>query len=807
MKALEKIALKIGLKPINFLLLLSACAIAFLGLNAYYQTQQQQQISQSQQSHQQQARAVLNVLEAKVTALQNTLAAAATSNKLSLPRYSYGSQQNVVEQKDLLTLFPGASKACVALPDLTEPEQNPCLDVSFATLSSIRQAEKKGTAPIAVMKVGTADAYLLLAHKLEDKFQQVAGVLLVSYPATYVNQLLPISAASNLYFELQQGTKRITKVVSQGNASYRQTTPVLQQKIDGTYWQFAYWAEPVSKSSLPMPVLLMIFGSLVVCWLIRDAWAFYLLKIDSKTLSQQINDLKNNKMKPEYALASKALDDVKDDVRSIAFEKKITAAKAISTNEPASMEPVVEEVDKVVLDTVDKRLFGSYDIRESKEVSLDRLSVNLIGKAFGSEAKDQGQQALIVARDERHISEQLAQALIEGVLSSGCDVIDIGSVASPLFYYACEKLGSASGVMVTTSQLHQQATTIKCVLNKRALTEDALRGLYTRIDQQKFHSGNGTTQTKSVTDSYLKAVSDKVSISRSIRVVVDCGNTITSLLAPKLFSTLGCQVIEVNCKLGESASHEANPSNSENLEMLANHVRQHDAELGLCFDNDGDRLAVVDANGQIITADRIMVMLAQSVLMEDPQATILYDVKSTSLIEDVVSRSGANPVISPSGYAIIKNKAFGIGAKLAGEYAGHIYFNDRWFGFEDGLYAAARLLEFLANDPLERSPSEVFSALPKRVSTQELLVDIGDNDNLQFINELQSQAEFSGAKIINIDGLRVEYPDAWGVIRVSNTQQMLSMRFEANNQQALDNIKQQFRQQMLQIKPTLGLSF
>ena len=806
MKALEKIALKIGVKPVNFLLLLIACAIAFLGLNAYYQTQQQQQTSESQQSHQQQAQLMLNLLQSKVTALQNTLAAAATTKTLSLPQHTYSSQPKVLEQKQLLALFPGASKACVALPNLVEPETNVCLNVSFATLNSIRQAEKSTVASIAVMKVGTAEAYLLLAHKLENEYQQPAGVLLVSYPVAYVNQLLPVTSSTNLYVELQQGTKRVTKVGSRGNAAYRQATPVLQQAIDGTYWRLAYWSKPIEATTLPMAVLLMIFGSLVVCWLIRDAWAFYLLKIDSKTISQQINDLKNNKMKPDYSLANRALEDVKDDVRSIAYEKKVSKPQT-KASQDSSKEPVVEEVDEVVPDTVDPLLFGSYDIREMKDVGLDRLSVKLIGKALGSEAKDQGQQALIVARDERHVSEQLAQSMLEGILSSGCDVIDIGAVASPLFYYACEKLGSASGVMVTTSQLYQQATTIKCVLNKRALTEDALRGLYTRIEEQKFHSGNGTTQTKSVTESYIKAVTDKVSISRPIRVVIDCSNTITSLIAPKLFTSLGCQVVELNCDLGAQANHEANPSNSENLELLAHHVKQQEAELGICFDSDGDRLAVVDVTGEMISADRLMLMLAQSVLIEDPQATILYDVKSTSLIEDVVSRSGGNPVISPSGYAIVKNKAFGIGAKLAGEYSGHIYFNDRWFGFEDGLYAAARLLEFLANDPLERSPSEVFSALPKRYSTEEILVDIGDNDNGQFINELQTQAEFNGAKLITIEGLRVEYPDAWGVIRVSNTQQCLSMRFEANNQQALDDIKQQFRQQMLQIKPTLGLSF
>jgi len=806
MKVFENIALKIGLKPINFALLLSACFIIFFSLNAFYQPQQQLQTAQLQNSHQQQGHSILNLLDTKVNALQTTLAAAATSDLLSFASFSYNSGSDIIEQKPLLKLFPGAKNVCVALPTLTQPQNSACLDVSFATLNSIRQAEKNTQAPIAVMKVGTEEAHLLLAHKLEDKYQQFAGVLLVSYPAEYVNNLLPSPTLDNLYFELQQGTKRVIQVSSRGNSAYRQGEPLLSKTVDGTYLNFAYWIEPVAVSNLPMAVLLMIFGSLVVCWLLKDMWAYFLLKVDSHTLSQQITDLKDNKMKPEYALISKVLEDVKDDIRSIAYEKKITALKSQSTNNASPNELVVEDLDEIEPDSVDQRLFGSYDIRETKDVSLDRLSAKLIGKALGSEAKDQGQQALIIARDERHVSEQLAQSLIDGVLSAGCDVIDIGSVASPLFFYGCEKLGSASGAMVTTSMIHQPVSVIKCVINKRALTEDALRGLYSRIEQQKFQSGKGSSQSSSIVDSYLKAISDKVSISRSISVVIDCGNTITSLLAPKLFTSLGCQVIEVNCQLGEQPSHEANPSNSDNLELLANHVKQHGAELGICFDNDGDRLAVVDANGELVAADRLMVMLAQSVLIEDPQATILYDVKSTSLIEEVVSRSGANPVMSPSGYAIIKNKAFGVGAKLAGEYSGHIYFNDRWFGFEDGFYAAARLLEFLANDPLERSPSEVFSALPKRFATPEILVELGDN-NVHFINELQSQAEFAGAKVITIDGLRVEYPDAWGVIRVSNTQQMLSLRFEASNQQALDNIKQQFRQQMLQIKPTLGLSF
>lgn len=800
MKALDNVALKIGVKPINFLLLLIGFVVAFMGLNAYYQTQLQYRQNDSQQSHQFQAQLTTNLLQAKVAALQSTLKAVATSTT-SLSAYGGG----LIEQSELLGHFPGANKVCVAASNITQPQQSDCLSVSFATVNSIRLATEKGMAPIAVMQVGTEQAHLLLAHRLIDGFQQVSGVLLVSYPASYIQELLPNSVASNAYIELQQGTKRITNVTSRGNSAFKQASPFIQQPLEGTYWRLAYWSSSTyTDTTLPWAVLLMIFGSLLVCWLLRDAWAFYLLKLDSKTLCQQINDLKADKMKPEYHLTHRALDDVKDDVRSIAYEKKVAKP---SQKEVASVSPEVQEIEEAEPQHVDEALFGSYDIRETNAVALDPASAKLIGAAIGSEAKDQGQQSLVVARDERHVSEQLAQAMIEGIVSSGCDVTDIGAVASPLFYFACEKLGIPSGVMVTTSQSLSPVTTIKCVLNKRALTEDALRGLYTRIEEQKLQVGNGHTQSKVVTDDYMSSLTDNVSVGRPLRIVIDCGNTITSLIAPKLFKTLGCDVIELNCELGAAMSYPANPSEASNLDLLLLKVRENEAELGIAFDSDGDRLAVVDAAGEILNADRLMVLLAQSVLVEDPQATILYDVKSTSLIEEVTSRAGGKAVISPSGYAVVKNKAYGVEAKLAGEYAGHIFFSDRWFGFEDAFYAAARLLEFLANDPLERAPSEVFAALPKRYATEEILVDIGDNDCAQFVVELQTQAEFSGAQLKNIDGLRVEYPDSWGVIRVSNTQQRLSLRFEATNEQALENIKQQFRQQMLQIKPTLGLSF
>jgi phosphomannomutase/phosphoglucomutase len=808
MKALENLAVKLGMKSVSLLLLLIACGLAFSGINSLYQEQVKLRVAGSEQSSQQQAQLTVSLLQQKVVLLQSTLRAAAELTELQLK--SKPGSSDALDEKALLGLFPGAEKACIVDANIAQPTETACLSISFATLNSIRQAKTEGLAPIAVMQAGKEQAHLLLAHRLDSGNQSSSKVLLVAYPRSYLQSLLPNEINDQAYIELQQGTKRVSVISRRGNMGLKQGQADFRTTLDSSYWHIAYWAQKESNSPIPWQVLLMVLGGFVLCWFVKDSWGYLLLILDKNSLNQQIDDLKNNKMKPDYQLSSGQLDEVKENIRTIAYERKLnkpSSSIAVETSDVDVKE--INSIDDAAEESiaVNERLFGPYDIRETKHDKLDQKTIRLIGAALGSEAKDQGQQVLVVARDDKLANEQLAQSLIDGIMAAGCDVLDIGAVASPLFFYACETLDSPSGVMITTSSLHQQAITIKTILNNRALTEDALRGLYTRIDQKRFHSGSGNKQTKSVLDDYIKAMADDISIARPIRVVIDCGNAIAGLVAPKLFQTLGCDVITLNCDVGgQQTGYLANPNHDENFIGLIKQVQQQEAELGIAFDGDGDRLLVVDSEGRVITPDRLMVLFAQSVLVQDPEATILYDVKSTNLIEKVTSRAGGKSIMSRSGYAIIKNKAHGIGAKLAGEYAGHIYFNDRWFGFEDALYTAARLLEFISNDPLERSPTEVFAALPQRFSTTELFVEMG-TEAADFVTEMQNQAEFSGAHIEKVDGLRVEFPDCWGLIRLSNTQQRLSLRFEANSEQALENIKQQFRQQMLQIKPTLRLSF
>ncbi|OUR65943.1 phosphomannomutase/phosphoglucomutase [Methylophaga sp. 42_25_T18] len=470
----------------------------------------------------------------------------------------------------------------------------------------------------------------------------------------------------------------------------------------------------------------------------------------------------------------------------------------------------MEEAEQELKDLteIDASIFKTYDIRGIVGEGINEDTFIVIGKAIGSEALEQKHPRIVVGRDGRLSSDSLAKALIDGILASGCSVIDIGRVPTPLLYFACEELGTKSGVMVTGSHNPAEYNGLKIVLAGKTLSGPDFQVLYQRIEQDDFSTGKGTLNEANVVDNYIKRIVDDVKTTRSIKIVVDCGNGIAGAVAPRLLREFGCEVIELHCEVdGSFPNHNPNPSQEENLQDLVAAVQQHEAELGLAFDGDGDRLGVVDANGQPIWPDRLLVMFAQDILSREPDATIIYDVKSTNLLEESITRSGGTAIMSPSGYSIIKNKMQETGAKLAGEMSGHIFFSERWFGFDDGLYAACRLLEFLSNDPLERTPTEVFSALPYRESTSEILLEMNDGESEQFVEQLVSEASFPGAEIITIDGLRADYPHGWGLVRASNTMPGMTLRFEANSADELEQIKQQFKQQMLQVKPSMTLSF
>nr|VFK15192.1 MAG: phosphomannomutase / phosphoglucomutase [Candidatus Kentron sp. LFY] len=456
-------------------------------------------------------------------------------------------------------------------------------------------------------------------------------------------------------------------------------------------------------------------------------------------------------------------------------------------------------------------IFRAYDIRGIVGTVLTSEIVYEIGRAIGSEAYDQGQSTLVVGRDGRLSGPALQEALIAGILSTGRDVIDIGQVPTPVLYFAANRLGTGSGVMVTGSHNPPEYNGLKIMLGGKTLFGNAIAGLHARIESNRFISGKGNRKRQDITQEYLDRVSrDIPKAKNTFTIVIDCGNGVAGSIAPQLFRILGHDVREMYCEVdGNFPNHHPDPSQPENLKDLINSVVNSHADFGLAFDGDGDRLGVVDNKGNIIWPDRQLMLFSRDILSRHPNATIVFDTKCSGHLAQDIEKKGGRPVMWKTGHSFIKEKMRETGALLAGEMSGHIFFKERWYGFDDALYAAARLIEILVTT--RNSPDVVFATLPGGVNTPEIRVDMPEGRGTAFMEQLiggnRLPAVFSDAHVTTIDGLRADYPDGWGLVRASNTTPNLVLRFEADDESALHRIKEKFRNVLLRIDSGLPLPF
>lgn len=457
---------------------------------------------------------------------------------------------------------------------------------------------------------------------------------------------------------------------------------------------------------------------------------------------------------------------------------------------------------------VDPSIFRTYDIRGVVDETLNEETVYLIGRALGSEAARLDQAVVVLGRDGRLSSPDFNAAMLRGLLESGRNVIDIGLVPSPLLYFATHYLNTPTGIMITGSHNPGNYNGIKMVMAGRTLSGDEIQALRRRVDARDFVSGEGSVESVEILSDYIRRVSEEIplSLGRSLKVIVDCGNGVPGLVAPSLLRAIGHDVEELYCEVdGHFPNHHPDPSQPKNLEDLIACVRGQGADLGLAFDGDGDRLGVVDANGNIIWPDRQMVLFAREVLSRNPGAPIIFDVKCTGRLADAIREAGGEPVMYKTGHSLIKAKMQEIGAPLAGEMSGHIFFKDRWYGFDDALYSACRLLEILVNSA--QSPAEIFAALPAGVSTPELKLPLPESRHAEFMQNIFERADFGDATITDTDGLRVDFPDSWGLIRPSNTTPCLVMRFEGDTAEALSAVQEKFRALIMTVDPAAELPF
>jgi phosphomannomutase/phosphoglucomutase len=455
---------------------------------------------------------------------------------------------------------------------------------------------------------------------------------------------------------------------------------------------------------------------------------------------------------------------------------------------------------------IEPSIFKAYDIRGIVDVGLTTDAAYWIGRALGAEAAKRGEQHVYVARDGRLSGPKLVEALSRGLLEAGRDVTDLGMVPTPVLYYAAYELGSGSGIMVTGSHNPPEYNGLKMVLGGTTLSGDDIQALRKRIVSGDLNRGSGKLDSADVVAQYIARITGDVKLARPMKVIVDCGNGVPGAVAPQLLRALGCDVTELFCDVdGNFPNHHPDPSKPENLQDLIRALREQHADIGLAFDGDGDRLGVVTAEGKVVWADRQMMLYARDVLSRNPGAEIIYDIKCTTNLAKVIAEAGGKPTMWKTGHSFVKAKLKETGAALAGEMSGHIFFKERWYGFDDALYTAARLLEILSKDA--RPVAVVFDELPDTVNTPELNLQTAEGENHPLVQKLVAAANFSEATITTIDGLRVDFTDGFGLVRASNTTPCLVIRFEAQNTAGLQRIQEQFRQLILSQKPDAVLPF
>jgi phosphomannomutase / phosphoglucomutase len=456
--------------------------------------------------------------------------------------------------------------------------------------------------------------------------------------------------------------------------------------------------------------------------------------------------------------------------------------------------------------TLPSEIFKAYDVRGIVGRTLTPEIVEQIGRAIGSEAHSRDGAKIAVGYDGRLSGPSLAAALAKGIQASGIGVIDVGRVTTPMVYFATHHLKTGSGVAVTGSHNPPDYNGLKIVVCGETLSGEGIQNLRRRIEKGDLAQGTGTFERQDITRAYQERIIGDITLARRIRLVVDCGNGVAGAFAPGLYRGLGCDVHELFCEVdGKFPNHHPDPSQPDNLRDVTAALREGKGELGFAFDGDGDRLGVVTRGGRIIYPDRQLMLFAADVLKRHPGAGIIFDVKSTRNLAPWIERHGGKPILWKTGHSLIKKKLQETGALLAGEMSGHTFFKERWYGFDDAMYAGARLLEILSR---EKDPSAVLESLPDALSTPELHLKLNEGENYALIDKLRQTAKFDGAReVITIDGLRVEYPNGFGLARPSNTTPVLVLRFEADDEAAMKRIQDDFRRAILAVKKDAALPF
>jgi len=744
--------------------------------------------------------------------------------------------------------LPDVLKIRLLLPGVSELDESSVPRMGYADLEMVRETFRENQ-PSAIQG---DDMHLAMTSRILQNDQAI-GVILASFNHEFVGKSVQ-TAKTDGYIKLRQGKRLLGKSGDQDAVEQGELASI---KVANTPWElqygyasagftgFSFWLI-VGMTAVPGLLAMLVF-------FIGQRRLSELLTQDLGSLLKAAKDMITGKALGNYPVQLSEMNAIvptlvqykrvvenqvepavhgdDDEFKLDGFleqsanfgftdyvveEEDHSDAPAIFAETSIDEPPViVEKMPKanVIPDAVgdsnqQASIFRAYDIRGIVGKTLTKDVVYDIGRALGTEAKNQYCKTIVLGRDGRTSSPALADAVAKGIISTGTHVLDIGMVPTPVLYFVAQHIEGRCGVMVTGSHNPADYNGLKMVIKGETLAGDRIQQIKQCIAQQSFATGVGghIEQDSVIVNEYIGSISEDIRIARPMKVVLDCGNGVAGVLGPIVLKTLGCEVVELFCDVdGSFPNHHPDPSRPENLADLIAAVKHYAADVGIAFDGDGDRLGVVDSNGKIIWPDRQMMLFAKDVLALKPGAEIVFDVKCSKHLPEQIVKHGGRPLMWKTGHSFMKAKLKETGAMLAGEMSGHIFFNDRWFGFDDALYSASRLMEILSTD--SRRSADVFADFPDSVNTPELNVSLAEGENVRFVEKMFSTANFADGKITNIDGMRVEFPHGWGLVRASNTTPSLVIRFEADTQQALQDIQEQFRQLMKKIKPDIVLPF
>lgn len=664
------------------------------------------------------------------------------------------------------------------------------------------------------------------------------AVMLVSVDNQFIaRQLTPIATDTGKFdleqnFTASSGGDQAIVVASAGRGDERRYTR--RADVPGTAWQVAFTPSSAFMESLaisPLPLLaalgVSLLAVLIALYLLVTRFSSALSKESDKLLAAadkktplvlQIPELvpiakqlrratlrsNRNGLSPGARPGKPAAADLTNPMFQSSSMLDGEGGEVLDLD--GAEEFALDLSEAIQDDGLPRQIFRAYDIRGQADAELTDDLVTKIGKAIGTLALEKGQQSLIVGCDGRASSSRIQSTLIRALMESGRDVINIGMVPTPLLYYATRHLDCRSGVMITGSHNPADCNGFKIVIDQQTIAAGGIQDILERVRGGNFSSGQGRMMREDIIPAYIDEVVGDIAIAVPLKVVIDAGNGATSKIAPLLFEELGCEVVPLYCEVdGSFPNHPPDTSNEANLVDLVQAVQEHGADLGVAFDGDGDRLAVVSATGHIVRSDVLLMIYAEDVVSRNPGADVVFDVKCSRNLTQLITQHGGRPVLWKTGHAFMKEKMAETGALLGGEFSGHMFFGERWYGFDDGMYAAGRLAEILSTH--DSSLDEAIAGLPASFNTPEILIPVRDDDKFDTMENIIAGAEFPAGKINTLDGLRVDFADGWGLIRASNTSAALTARFEASTEEGLAEVMAKFRTQIELSEPELELPF